>query len=126
MKMENYIFISIQDKTGDSKLKLEWDKNDQEARNFAQEEFKRLQESGYRIFEVKKILGIIKTKGKEIKEYDPKGGIVYYEKDIDRGFSAKEAEVDIIRYQESKLFNPETDEVTTDKSYVLTKPLKAG
>ena len=124
--MENYIFIAIQDKTGDSKLKLEWDTNDQEAKSFAQEEFNRLSEAGYKIFEVKKVLGFIKTKGEEIKEYDPTSGMVYYERNNDRNFSVKEAEADNIRYEEPRKSDPKKDEVSTDKSYIATKPLKAG
>jgi hypothetical protein len=126
MKMEDYIFIAIQDKTGDSKLKLQWDSKDKDAIEFAQEEFKRLQEAGYRIFEVKKVLGFIKTKGEEIKEYNSKDGMVYYEKNVDRGFSLKEVEADNIRYEEPKKFDPKKDKVTRKKSYVATKPLRAG
>jgi hypothetical protein len=126
MDMENYIFIAVQDKTGDSKLKLQWDSKDKEAIEFAQEEFTRLQEAGYRIFEVNKVLGFFKTKGEEIHNYDPKSGMVYYEKVLDRGFSMKEVEADNIRYEEAKKFDPKKDKITSEKSYVATKPLRAG
>lgn len=141
------VFISIQDFSGDTKLKLSWDKNDKDSIKQAREEFIRLKQSGYTIFSVKKILGLFPTKGKEIKRYDPKIGSIYYSKEEldkkDNTFTMEEFVDDVsvnsngeakesqnntneIKYEDTKLYNPEKEDVATDRDYVATSRLYAG
>ena len=131
------IYISIQDHTGDRKLKLTWDPNDEVARKNIQEMFEDLQKNGYRFFSVKKVLGIFPTKGKEVKTYDPTLGELIYEKDPnfkEKQADEKESSLKIYevekpkqeKYEEPRKFDPSKDKMDTSLDYVATKPMRAG
>ncbi|MCK2000374.1 hypothetical protein MZM54_03085 [[Brevibacterium] frigoritolerans] len=149
------IYVSIQDHTGDRKLKLDWDPNDEIANHNISEMFKDLQHNGYRFFSVKKVLGIFTKKGKEVKTYDPSLGELIYEKDIhtkhlpsEKMESKTEGEVPAIqnkgtqndssltmyevekekqeKYEEAQKYDPSKENIDTSRDYVATKPMRAG
>lgn len=138
MTNTNSIYISIQDYTGDRKLKLNWDPHDEVASEKIEEMFEDLQLNGYRFFSVKKVIGIFDKKGREVKTYDPYLGEMIYEKDPTFENNEKEREnknsLSILevekplqeKYEEPKKFDPKKDKMDTSRDYVATKPMRAG
>lgn len=135
------IYISIQDHTGDRKLKLQWNPNPKEpseekAIEHIEEMFKDLQQNGYRFFSVKKVLGIFEKKGKEVKYYDSALGELIYEKDPNfvEGVNKRESSVTMYevekhkqeKYEEPQRFDPSKENVDTSRDYVATRPMRAG
>ena len=149
------IYISIQDHSGDRKLKLEWDPNDDIANQNISEMFKDLQKNKYRFFSVKKVLGIFSKKGKEVKIYDPSLGELIYEKDVrtkrlpsesieseeegavpavqnentqsDSSLTIHEVEkVKQEKYEEAQKFDPSKENIDSSRDYLATKPMRPG
>lgn len=154
-----YLNIDIPDTIdGHKKLHIQWEKGNTESAKEAQEEIKKmftkLKESGYRIYKVKKVLGFYKTKGEEIKEYDPNTGEFVYQKDDElvrqielrnnkekdeedtkvvnieeyRKISIKEVEKDQreVRYEEMTKFEAEKEEVDLNADYVAGIRMRRG
>lgn len=154
-KSTQSIYISIQDHTGDRKLKLDWDPNDDVANRNISEMFKDLQNNGYRFFSVKKVLGIFSKKGREVKVYDPSLGELIYEKGVrtnrlpaesirsevegvvpaiqnehtqsDNSLTIYEVEKEKHeKYEEAQKYDPSNENIDTSRDYVATKPMRAG
>lgn len=173
-KFNDFIDITIQDKTGDRKLRLSWDNSDNESAKAAQEKMKELfielKNNGYRFFSVKKVLGLFNKKGEEIHFYDAKDGELIYEKDPNfvmkeslnpekeepvstesLNINEEEPENKILqfpveveekrfsllehlrddneknhKFEDPKKFDPEKDNFTEERSYLASKPLRAG
>lgn len=140
---QEFVNITIQDHTGDRKLRLSWDPSNTESAKSAQarmeEMFIDLQNAGYRFFTCKKVLGLFTKKGKEVTTYDPRLGELIYESgetvrpvqmpSVHRSSSKlQEVETDeqVIKYEEPKKFNPAKESIDTSRDYVATKPMRAG
>lgn len=148
------VFLAVQDRTGDSKYKMSWNNKNQKDIEMARDVFVDLKERGYRIFSVKKILGFIKVKGEEVDEFNPNKNEFYYEQGEleiknevgenqkervrcskeysqvkekeENTFSMEDVEMDNIRYDDAKLFNPEKEKIDSKRDYVATKSFYAG
>ena len=140
----DFINITIQDHTGDRKLRLSWDTGNSDSAKAAQEKMKEmfedLQKEGYRFFTCKKVLGVFPKKGREVTHYDPKLGELFYESEPETNganghrhnmvrvaleeIPAEENEK--VKFEEPKKFNPTSDVVDTSRHYVATRPMRAG
>lgn len=142
-KQMDFVNITIQDHTGDRKLRLSWDTGDNEAARLAQarmhDMFTDLQKEGYRFFTCKKAFGIFPKKGREVTHYDPKLGELFYEageKSYEMSDDSKEmtrvlleeipAEEEKVKYEEPKKFDPKKENIDTSRHYVATRPMRAG
>lgn len=144
--MENqmdFVNITIQDHTGDRKLRLSWETGNSESARLAQERmhdmFMDLQKEGYRFFTCKKAFGIFPKKGREVAHYDPKLGELFYEAGEKPRTSSIDStemtrvvleeipdEEEKVKFEEPKKFDPRKEKADTSRHYVATRPMRAG
>lgn len=114
MEQKQSIYLSIQDHTGDRKLKLDWNPKDGTATKHIEEMFVDLQAAGYRFFSVKKVMGVFKRKGEEVKTYDPSLGELIYE--LDKTFIKEKGDSPIAKQNINGSTNDNVDQDTKETS----------
>lgn len=138
------ILLVVQDFTGHSEVELKWNKNDNKSKNDMKEMFMELKNQGYIFFKINTKLGILKTKGEIVSEWDENEGKLFAEKNPDwkpekaiqneiiqkmvdgRKIEVTEVEEESESFEEAVYFDPEKNELEEDSKYIATHPITGG
>lgn len=122
-KNQSRLLLVVQDRTGHSENMISWDPKDAKQVESTQELFLTMKESGYMFFKVKKNLGgLIKSKGEQVVEFDPKLKKMIMEKNLDW----VPVQEDNNQYEEAEWFDPETEKVEEETKYIASSPISGG
>lgn len=116
------ILMVVQDVSGHSENEIKWNPKDKAQVESIRQMFMTLKSQGFMFFKVKKRLGVLKTKGEHVSEFNPELKALIVEKNMD--WTPVQEEVK--EAEKAKWFDPEKEEIEEETKYVASQPIKGG